>query len=200
MNLDLTSQMQLYLGLFEAEIGPWLHKLSRDIRCAINIGAGYGEQTLYFLTKTAAQQVISFEPSAIAREHIKANLTLNGLGDSDRLELIAAYVGSTDKDGTCTLDSVFRTLSFPCIVMMDVDGGEVEILLGAKKLLGSPDLRWLIETHSKELEQRCIELLSRAGYFTKVVPNAWWRFFLPELRPVGHNRWLIATKSPNDSF
>jgi hypothetical protein len=57
-----------------------------------------------------------------------------------------------------------------------------------------PGVRWIIETHSLDLENGCIELLRSAGFQTRVIPNGWWRVFIPELRPIAHNRWLAAWK------
>ena len=42
MNLSLRHQTQLYCGLFEREIYPWLERLSTGIATAIDIGAAYG--------------------------------------------------------------------------------------------------------------------------------------------------------------
>ena len=38
MGLSLRSQTQVYLGLFEKEIHPWLNRLSKGIATAIDIG------------------------------------------------------------------------------------------------------------------------------------------------------------------
>ena len=34
--------------------------------------------------------------------------------------------------------------------------------------------------------------LESAGYAVTVIKNAWWRVFVPEQRPIPHNRWLVA--------
>jgi hypothetical protein len=79
-------------------------------------------------------------------------------------------------------------------VKIDVDGGEVSVLKSAPHLLKMPQMRWLIETHSAELEKECRELLTAYGYQTIVIPNAFWRIIIPELRNSPHNRWLIAVR------
>jgi hypothetical protein len=193
MNLDLSAQMQLCLGLYEAELNPALKKLSRGIRSAINVGAAYGEQTLFFLEKTPAEIVLSFEPEESIREQLLDNLRLNRLENTLRLRLSSQWVGSQDNAKMCTLNSVAPSLPKPCLVMMDVDGCEVDILQGASDLLRPAEVCWIIETHSEQLEQQCVEIFRQAGFDTKIVPNAWWRIFLPELRPRSQNRWLIAT-------
>ena len=74
-----------------------------------------------------------------------------------------------------------------------IEGAEVKALGGAAVLLHRLDVRWLIETHSADLERECLDILHLAGYKTRVISPAWWRFFLPEQR-CGHNRWLAAAK------
>lgn len=194
MDLDLASQAQLYLGLYEREIGRWLVRLSEGIRSAINIGAGEGEQTLFFLTRTPAQTVFSFEPDEDAHRRLTVNLRLNGSSEHDpRLRLSRRYVGSSDNGRTRALDRLYPALSFPCLVMMDTEGCEADILRGAGKLLRSARVRWIVETHSAPLEQECAALFRQAHHQTAVVSPAWWRIVLPERRPLPHNRWLIAT-------
>ena len=77
---------------------------------------------------------------------------------------------------------------------MDVDGAEAEILKGATALNRMAGVRWLIETHSKDLERECVKQLEAAGFENRIIRNAWWRVVIPELRPIEHNRWLAAWK------
>ena len=109
--------------------------------------------------------------------------------------MIQKFVGNEEGDQRLRLDSLLVSLKEPCFIKMDIDGGEVEVLRGSARLLEFDDVRWLIETHSVELEAECIRILQEAGYVTKIIRNAWWRFFIPEQRPIPHNRWLIAHKS-----
>ena len=78
---------------------------------------------------------------------------------------------------------------------MDVEGEEINILQGAVRLLESSQTRWIIETHSRQLEEDCISILKQAGFTTTIIPNAWWRIFVPEFRNLPHNRWLTAVKT-----
>lgn len=192
MNLDLSCRSQLFLGLFEREISPWVARLSTHINTAVDIGAGEGEYTLYFLLRSPASRVLAFEPSAVARAQLEENLVLNGSG-TDRLFLSSKSVGLRDSADECTLDSALAGLPPPYLIKMDVDGGEADILLGAGGVLATKRAYWIIETHSLQLERRCVEILTRRGYLARVVPNAWWRIVLPEQRPSAHNRWLVAT-------
>ena len=191
MDLDLRSQSQLYLGLFERETLPWMRRLAAGITTGVDIGADQGEHTLFLLAKTKAQRVIAIEPDRSHRPLLLHNLALNGLLTTPRLALLSAYVGAGS--GMFALDQLLPLIDGPCLIKLDVDGAEASILASAPQLLARPQVRWLIETHSAELEEHCVELLSQAGHTTLVIPNAWWRAVLPELRPHDHNRWLVAS-------
>src|SRR5580658_2161639 len=91
LNLDLRTQSQWYVGLFEREVYPWLARLSQGAQTAVDIGAAGGEYTLYFLMKTAAARVIAFEPDPKSFESLRGNLRLNGLEDAGRLELCPKF-------------------------------------------------------------------------------------------------------------
>lgn len=195
MEIDLTNNTQLYLGLFEREIYKWLKEFSKGINTAIDIGAANGEYTLYYLIKTSAKKIWAFERSNSARKSLIANLRLNNLEDSHRLKIFPKSVYSRDGEDSCSLDSLIPDISLPCLIKMDVDGLEGYILQGATKLLNLSQIYWIIETHSKDLENECISVLTANGFETKIVPNAWWRIIIPEQRPGELNRWLIATKS-----
>lgn len=192
MSLDLSHQTQLYLGLYERELHPWFRTFSRHLRTAIDVGAHEGVYTLYFLTRTPAQTVLVFEPSAPDRQRLQANLAVNGLAQDGRLQFFPQFVGAEPSTSTCTLDSFLPRIAAPCLVKVDVEGAEVDVLLGAQRLLALPQLAWIIETHAASLETRCREILRTHGFSTTIVRPAWWRCLVPEQRPAAHNRWLIA--------
>ena len=194
MELSFRHQTQIYLGLFERETHGWLKRLSREIHTAIDIGADRGEYTLLFLMRTKATRVLAFEPSPESLPLLHENLKLNSLADSRRLEISPAMVGDSDGAGRIRLDSLIESIQLPCFIKMDVDGAEAEILKGATALNRTGGVRWLIETHSIELERECVKQLEAAGFETRIIRNAWWRVVIPELRPIEHNRWLAAWK------
>lgn len=190
MDLDLADQMQLYLGLFEREIHGWLEQFVAGARTAIDIGAGEGEYTLYFLCKTSVSKVFSFEPSSESRHALEANLKNNYRETDPRLHVWSMFVGCAGENHL-SLDSLLERISFPCVIKVDVDGGERDILEGASELSRCGPTRWIVETHSEQLERSCMSLLKNAGLQVQVVPNAWWRKIIPELRH-GQNRWVVA--------
>jgi hypothetical protein len=195
MNLSLEGHAQIYAGLFEKETHPWVRRLSRDLRTAIDIGAAHGEYTLFFLKKTKARKIYAFEPDLSWLPVLRENLRLNGFDPSERLDLSTKFVGISDSGSETRLDSLVDSIQPPCLVKVDVDGAEEQILIGAQMLNTRPGVRWLIETHSAALEAACVELLSSAGFRTRIIRNAWWRVLIPELRPIPHNRWLAAWKA-----
>jgi hypothetical protein len=193
MRLDLQSDTQLCLGLFEKETHRDLIRLSRNLSSAIDVGAAPGEYALYFLMKTSASRIYLFEPDELRTPMLRDNLSLNGLDASERLVWSRQMVGETSGEGKIALDSLIPELRDPCLIKVDVDGGEAEILRGAAQLNKRYDVRWIIETHSESLEAECIGILREAGLRTRIIRNAWWRAILPEQRPGrNQNRWLAA--------
>jgi ribosomal protein L11 methylase PrmA len=192
MNLSLRSQSQVVLGLFEKETHTWLRRLSKNLATAIDIGAAHGEYTLFFLKRTNATKIYAFEPDLNSVPILVENLRLNGIEQSTRLDLSTKLVGLSNTDHEIQLDSLAASIQPPCLIKMDVDGAEEDILKGTQRLNRLSGVRWLIETHSKDLETACLEILNTAGFQTRIIQNAWWRMFLPELRPSQHNRWLAA--------
>lgn len=194
--IDTASRAQLYLGLDEREIHGWMRRLARGVRAAVDVGAAEGVYTVFFLKRTPAARVFAFEPEPRGSE-LEGNLEANGLLGDPRLTVRAEYVGMTSNERWLPLDSLFPHLELPCLVKVDVDGGEANVLGGAARLLAA-DVRWVVETHSAELEAECAAIFARAGLTTRVVPNAWWRRLLREQRtdfrgrPLAHNRWLVA--------
>ena len=192
--IDIQSELQFYWGLFEREIYYWVNKLSKRINTAIDIGVASGEYTIYFLVKTQAKKIFAFDPAQETQQSFFDNLKINNLNNNKRLKYYNKFVSDKITDNTMTLDSIKTQIEGPCLIKIDVDGGELDILKGATEFLKLSDCSWIIETHSKQLEEDCINILNIAQYKTIIVPNAWWRIIVPEQRPIEHNRWLVAFK------
>ena len=192
MQLDLAHQSQRWLGLQEREIFDWFRRLGNNVRTAVDVGANDGSYTLYFLAGTSADRIFSFEPSPDCVRELQENLALNNLEGDERLRLIPKKVGAETGGECATLDSFVSSLSLPCLIKVDIDGGELDLLKGASECLHLRAMRWIIEVHSKSLQQDCLQTLRRAGYHVVIVHNAWWRHLVPELRPGELNHWLVA--------
>lgn len=181
LDIDLNSQSQLYFGLYEREIAPWLRRLSRGAETALDIGANQGAYSMFFLRNTDAR-VIAFEPDADAARRLLRSASLN---PSWRLKVRQEFAGPTP------LDSLLP-LTFPVVVKMDIEGWEADALRTASELMRG-DSRWIVETHSPSLEMECLDIFGAAGLQTKVVKHAWWRRFVPERRPHVQS-WIIAAR------
>jgi len=153
----------------------------------IDIGAGSGELSILFARKSAAR-VYAVEPGPV-RERIAANMAANDL-PGHAVEIVPRCIGS--QDGYLALDAIAVEHSAYGFVKIDIDGGEADALRTGPALIAARNCAFLIETHSASLEQDCIDILSGGGYACRVIRNAWWRRFIPERRPLAHNRWLSA--------
>jgi hypothetical protein len=199
MWIDINPQAQLWVGLAEYETHVWMRTLCTDINTAIDVGAAFGEQTLYFAKKTPARVIYTFDPRPDAFEELKRNIALNNAQSGKEINLSTKMIGSHDNDEMCTLDSLQDGIVFPCMIKIDIEGAEIDALKGARKLMLAEQVRWLIEVHSVECESVCSQILEGAGYQVRIIKNAWWRLLIPEGRgDSDHNRWLVAYR-PNET-
>jgi len=191
LSLDLQSQTQSWLGLYERELYAPLRCLSRGIRSAIDVGCADGEFTIYFLQRTNSTLVFAIDGNAGYLEHLRRNVALNQC-DSRRLVINQEYLQS--------LDQLAGEIEPPCLVKIDIDGGERDILSNSPQLLALSGVRWIIEVHSAELECDCLRILRLNGYTARVIKNAWWRRITGEQRPLGLNRWIVAERGVSVSL
>ena len=188
--LDLQHQSQTYFGTWEREHYGWTHRLSRDICTFVDIGANHGIMTAYGAARTGARRILAFEPRTDLHSVIETSVEMNG--EVDTFMLDNRFVSNATTDTSVCLDNFADEICYPCFLKVDVDGGEEEVLRGAEQVFTNGDARLLLETHSKALEDACLDVLAGYGYETRIIDNAWWRFILPEQRGCAHNRWLAA--------
>lgn len=185
--------MQVYLGLWERETYSYLREAANTCRWMVDVGAERGELCLYFLKKSQAERVIAFEPQSSAVETIRSNLLMNGEQDNQAVTISSSFVGTADDPRYTPLDALDVEKGKRGFVKIDVDGYELDVLRSGEQLLPEGNVDLLVETHSKRLEDECLEWLWERGYRCQVIRNARWRFVVPEQRPTPHNRWLWAT-------
>lgn len=191
--LDLRGgDLQVFAGLYEREIPPFLHRALPGCRGALDLGAARGELSLLFLREPGMESVVAVEPSANELVIFHANLVANQRNYDPRLHLHAGYAGRGELPLWRTLDEFAVELPGPVFLKIDIDGPEADVLATGSELLSTRDCRILIETHSPEAETACLRQLIELGYATQVIRPAWWRAMLPEYRPIAHNRWLAA--------
>ena len=189
MELNLASQLQRYLGLDERELLASFNTLIPKCKSLVDIGANDGYYTLAFL-KSSAECVVACEPGD-ALERLLHNVTANGYQKDGRFIIERRLVGEGEEQGV-SVTALVNDLPGPILLKVDIDGGEFDLVRSAENCKRLSEIYWIMETHSKELEANCLTWFQANGYQTKVIKNAWWRTFLPEQRPLIHNRWLIA--------
>lgn len=186
MEMDLRQDLQFYLGLNERELAPWVRRFTPGVKTAIDLGCREGYYSIYFAKHTDAR-VIAIDCNLDAERRLNHSLAFNEV----KVEFVLAEISQKHP-----LDS-FSPIETPAIIKMDIEGWEAIVLRTAPRLL-QQDVRWIVETHSKRLEDECLEIFRSAGLNARVIQNAWWRAVLPERRN-GHNRWIVAVRAPHCS-
>ena len=194
LEADPRSTLHTYLGTAEIEIARHLKRFAQPGVKAFDVGSNNGWYAMVFARLTGQQAVaIDFDPECLAR--IERNIARN---DAD-VKLVRAYVTSTvdPSQGTDTLDRlVEEELWPPGLLKIDVEGAELGVLDGARRLLGAQRPHVVIETHGRDVERGCAELLREYGYAPLVVDQ---RRVFKEGRPNPENRWLVAEGRPSGS-
>jgi hypothetical protein len=189
MELDLKSQSQRYWGLDEREIFDHIQRLSSGCKSLVDVGANDGYYTMAFLRSTA-ERVVACEPGPSA-ELLLRNASANHHELNNRFSVVSSPIGLGS--GFISVTDLLKGLPRPIFLKVDIEGGEVDLLRSAEGFAFIDGTRWLVETHSAELEQQCIGWFHARGLRTQIIRKARWRVMLPEQRPLIHNRWLVAT-------
>ncbi|MBE2180034.1 MAG: hypothetical protein IAE97_06145 [Chthoniobacterales bacterium] len=190
LSLDPSCEMGLWLGTYEAETTPWLRRAGSTARSLVDVGAGYGELTVWGLKQPRMERVLAYDPKPERWSVFRENLALNGLTGDSRLATFEEWFLGADDSGAA--EQLFATLPEPILVKIDVDGGEEMILQRMGGVLAAKRMLLLVETHSRALDAACHDLLVAAGYDVRRLTPAWWRRLLREQRPIGFNQWLVA--------
>lgn len=175
------------LGLYEREIHGWLNKGIRKAATLVDIGANQGYFVLAFLR--TGKKVIACEPGDVSGELI-SNAALNGFTVNKDFVLEKRLVGS--EPDYVSIEELIKGSPAPFFFLVDIDGGEYDLLQTCGPGFDHSQATWLFETHSTELEAQCVQYLQQKGYTVTIIKNGWWRFLIPERRGTGHNRWLYA--------
>lgn len=188
MELDFTTDTRVFLGLYEIELNRHLRRFCLPGTRCYDVGARHGYDALVMAKLGGV--VTSFEGDGDALSVLRTNLALNP-DLSPRIAAVQAMVGDRDGDGFTRLDEWAGAPDHfpPELIKIDVDGGELAVLRGALKVLRRHTPHLIVETHSHELERSCGVLLADIGYRPRIVHQ---RAVLKELRPIEHNRWLVA--------
>jgi FkbM family methyltransferase len=203
-DINLRHQLQLYLGLYERETYAAIRHASRTAQWLVDVGAGHGELCIVFALRPNVRRIIAIDGGELSTGALRAHLDRNCI-PKGRVEVLTQYVGRnadclTQHVGTTAdwvaLDSLALDRHARGFIKIDVDGAELHVLQSGDGLLSGGNVEILVETHSIELERDCIQWLQERQYSCRIIQNAWWRSILPEQRPIDHNRWLLARRSP----
>jgi hypothetical protein len=194
MKISLDHKLQRYLGLDEREIHSSFEKFARRSNVFVDIGASDGYYGLVYRKLNSEGIVYSCDANPSYAEEQRSNFMLNGF-PLNRIRIISKFITDHTDNESITLDDLIEEDHGSIFIKTDVDGGELLVLKGIESTLKQKDCNIIVETHSLELEEKCTAYLQDMGYKTQVIPNAWWRLFVPEQRPIAHNRWFRAEKA-----
>jgi hypothetical protein len=189
MILDLDNQSQRLLGLYEREIHDAFKKYAKRSEIFVDIGASDGYYGLIYYKLNPSGTIFLCDSDYKFPPQQKSNFLRNSFS-TDRVNSISKYVCDFTDEENVDLDSLLANVPGEVFFKIDVDGGELEVLKGMKKVLKSRKCNLIIETHSKQLEDDCIGFLGALGYHSTIITEAVWRFLVPETRPIDHNRWF----------
>jgi FkbM family methyltransferase len=147
---------------------------------AFDVGAHLGENFGH-LRAAGCKRIVAFEPEPdLYRQlpgggDVEAVCTAVGLRDGS-LEMRRAngMLGhltgdETVQSGCITLDSAAALYGAPDVVVVDVEGFEVQVVFGAAVLLDSRRASWLVEFHTQSLYHLVRSALEGAGYKPEVI-------------------------------
>lgn len=178
-------QIRLFAGLYEVELAPYFRRLCTAGIRAFDVGGNVGYDAL-LIAKLTRGPVLSIECERelchTIRTNAAENPALTGL-----IAVEQGFVGHGP--GEVTLDELAERYFIPQFIKMDIEGAESRALEGANTLLSNHQPAMLIEVHGQDIEDLCIDQLRTHHYHITTVNQRRW---LPEYRPINHNRWLIA--------
>ena len=194
--INLRHHFRMLWGLYEREIRSTITSLVRPGDRCYDIGSADGYYTVA-LARLASPDgwVCSVEADERLGETLRGTVALNAhLGS--RIEVVCAALGGAVDPARrrVTLDQLVFEKGYPLphFIKCDIEGGEYEFLDGAARTIAQASPRMLIEVHGVATEGQCCAVFRRQGYRFTIIDQA---AFLPEVRPLPHNRWLWAVKA-----
>jgi FkbM family methyltransferase len=188
LEVDPRTQIDVVVGLYEEGVLATIRSLLAEGDTAFDIGAHLGYFSLVMGTRVGATgRVVSFEPDPTVMSALQRNVKRNGAQTGAELVLVPAAVdgesgtaaftegretsrGSLVSEGgdlhveVMTLDDIVRQFGTPALVKIDVEGRELGVLDGATETLSAASTAFVIEAHSRALEQACVDALTAQGY------------------------------------
>ena len=193
MQIDADSKAQRILGLDEKEIQSDFKKYAVKADYFFDIGASDGYYSLIYKKLNTPGKIFAFEVKEDLTLEMEKNFSINHFDFKD-VSLIKKFVSNFEDEKHTSIDTVFTSKGKNLFFKIDVDGGEMEVLNGLKNTIANNNCFFIIETHTKKLEEDCLAFIQNCAYSTTIIDNAFWRTIIPEDRPIEHNRWFSAHK------
>jgi len=135
-------------------------------------------------------RVLAFEPDlrnlAYLRKHLQINSISNvevigkAVSDKEGKALFEkgddSYTGGLSEKGTIPVDTISldgllqdETVPPPDFLRINVEGAELQVLVGARQTISRHNPRILLAIHGPELRSACLEFLNTMGYLTTPV-------------------------------
>lgn len=174
-----------WLGSYEHEKQQLFAALMKPGMVVYDIGANAGFYTLLAADLTGPSGfVVAFEPQPRNLHYLRAHLRLNRIENATVLDLAVAEAPGTARfsatgPATGTLsdegDLVVRQTSLdalieshavrpPDLVKIDIEGGELAAIRGARRVLAQYRPILMLATHGSRIHDACIEELRELGY------------------------------------
>lgn len=184
MNLDVRKQRDMVVGSYESDIQQTLARHLQPGDKVFDVGAHLGFFTLLMSRLVGHEgQVVSVEPDPFMGPRLQENVRIN---NATNVTVVKAAVGAAvlerrfsagqgggighiadDGDvvveGT-TVDQLSERFGTPDLVKIDVEGGELEVLEGAREVLSQKKPSLIVELHSDQIRQRAMQLLEQHEY------------------------------------
>jgi len=183
---NISSGSKFTRGEYEPENTRAIEAMVKSGDVVFDVGAHVGYFSVLMSDRVGPKgKVISFEPRDINLEFLRQHVRINRCTN---IEIIDACVGQRagaarleTRVGTgkghispegnvdvrmVVLDELVQSGSLPVpqFMKIDVEGGEMEVLEGARWIIETHRPRMVLATHSPELKQSCNQFLSTRGY------------------------------------
>jgi len=174
-----------WLGTYEAYFQDIVAREVDSTGVFYDIGANVGFYTLLASMLIAPGTVFAFEPLPTNIDYLRKHLALNGIKNVDVLEVAVSdnvgsfffqeeatrAMGRLQADGnrrvqTVTLDALIQKgrVAPPNYIKMDIEGAEVQALLGARQCFEKYKPKLFLATHGNEVHEDCVGILRAWNY------------------------------------
>jgi hypothetical protein len=187
------TSLRKVFGLYEHELNSWLTKALKRVTRVLDVGANDG----YFTFGCAAAlrrlrkngEIIAFEPQPAHVEQLRSSIGAQAQSGV-HIEIVHAFVGKDCSNGTTTLDSLRVDDRTDTLIKIDVEGAEIDVIMGARSWLHTSNL-FLIEIHKEVYLTRLSALFAEKGLRLVQLNQRPLRFFGGEVRDKD-NWWLVS--------